>query len=180
MAQTINVVCDWCDILGMPDVPAVRTRLIALDGPPRRVDVCRRCDVGLESFVELYSRGQDLPSEPVKPVKKPVSGPKASELDTPVEAETAAVRKDLFVICPLSHGQGGEAKRVRYEHRGNHADLVHQAKIWDIAWADPDGILTEPCGAHKECLAGGLKFTTARGRSAHVNSCPLPRIDADG
>lgn len=190
MAQTISLVCDWCDLLGMPNVPAVRTRIIALDGPQRRIDVCGRCDVSLESFVELYSRGQDLPIEPAKQLRKPVARTRDRQLigaaDQPSLPEESAQsvpeqkeHKELFVICPLPHGQTGEPKRVRYEHRGNHADMVHHVKIWDVVWEDPDRILTEPCEAHKGCLANGVKFTTVRGRNAHVNSAPLERVDSD-
>ncbi|MCQ4082817.1 hypothetical protein NGB36_19965 [Streptomyces sp. RB6PN25] len=186
MAQTISLVCDWCDMLGMPNVPAVRTRIIALDGPQRRIDVCGRCDVSLESFAELYTRGQDLPTEPATTSKRPVARNRAGQLaangqpaqpaqPVPPEEEDGAARKELFVVCPLPHGQAGDPKRVRYEHRGNHADMVHHAKIWDILWEDPDEILTEPCEAHKECLANGLKFTTVRGRNAHVNTAPLDK-----
>src|SRR2546423_1068068 len=165
----------------------VRTRIIALDGPQRRIDVCGRCDVSLESFVELYSRGQDLPTEPVKQMKKPVVRTRGTQLPAsdqpslPGESEQpASGQKELFVVCPLPHGQTGKPKRVRYEHRGNHADMVHHVKIWDILWEDPAQILTEPCEAHKECIANGVKFTTVRGRNAHVKSAPLEPIDATG
>ncbi|WP_037577751.1 hypothetical protein [Phaeacidiphilus oryzae] len=63
MAQdvTISLWCDWCDLLGLERVPARHQHELALDGPVRRVDLCDRCHLQLEPFLELYKeRGQQV------------------------------------------------------------------------------------------------------------------------
>jgi len=63
MAQdvTISIWCDWCDLLGLDRVPAHHQHVLALDGPPRRVDLCDRCHMELSSLHALYTeRGQEI------------------------------------------------------------------------------------------------------------------------
>ncbi|WP_037568906.1 hypothetical protein [Phaeacidiphilus oryzae] len=63
MAQdvTITLWCDWCDLLGLEHVAASHSHTLALDGQPRRVDLCERCHLALEPLEELYrERGQRI------------------------------------------------------------------------------------------------------------------------
>jgi hypothetical protein len=72
----------------------------------------------------------------------------------------------------------GKWRRIAYSNRNSHAELVHrQARIWEIRWEDPDGILAVPCEAHAECMKTGLSFCSKAGLLQHTRSCPLPRID---
>ncbi|MYW05192.1 hypothetical protein GT354_44355, partial [Streptomyces sp. SID3343] len=139
-----------------------------------------RCDVELARLQALYDRGRDLPTESRRPPaagKRGTAEPAAPPAPAPAAAEN---RPKPSVLCPLPHPSAdGGPLRVTYAHRGNHADMVHHgARIWEIEWEDPDGILTSPCAAHEPCLEHHLSFTTPKGLTAHVNACPLPRIDA--
>ncbi|WP_406290062.1 hypothetical protein [Embleya sp. NBC_00896] len=184
MAQHIALTCDWCDLFDLPDEPAVVSRVLALDGPPRTVDLCGRCDVELARLHALYDRGRDLPDEP----RRDRAGGRAragTEAVAPAGPEAGAsvaeVRPKPTVLCPLPHPSAdGGPLRVTYAHRGNHADMVHHgSRIWDIEWEDPDGILTNPCTEHEACSAHHLSFTTPKGLTAHINACPLPRLTSE-
>jgi hypothetical protein len=176
MAQHIALTCDWCDLFDLPDEPAVVSRVLALDGPPRTVDLCGRCDVELARLRVLYDRGRDLPDDS----RRPAAARRSVTAEPTAASEPVAEdRPKPTVRCPLPHPSAdGGPLRVTYAHRGNHADMVHSARIWDIEWEDPDGILTSPCVAHEPCLEHHLSFTTPKGLTAHINACPLPRIDA--
>jgi hypothetical protein len=202
MAQTITSVCDWCDLHGITDVPATTGHLLALDGPPRRVDVCPRCDTLLDDLAELYERGQDLP--PAGPpassrpavrtrsvptdqavgtartgtTRRAIAGPRTSPEDGDTTTSTGEP-SPARVLCPLPHpGAGGGPTRVSYAGRSSHADVVHDAKVWEIRWEDPDDILRHPCIAHRECATGDLRFISAKGLKNHIAGCPLPRVDS--
>jgi len=182
MAQHIALTCDWCDLLGLSDEPAVSSRVFALDGAPRKIDLCARCDVDLDRLRPLYERGREIPDDRPKGAASGRRGaaPGGASEVAPPEGRAVAQAPRPTVLCPLPHrSTGGEPMRVTYAHRGNHADMVHGAHIWDIAWGDPDGILTHPCTTHRACLENDLAFTSAKGLTAHINASPLPRVDTD-
>ncbi|MGW1991400.1 hypothetical protein [Embleya sp. NPDC001921] len=207
MAQTIASICDWCDMYGILDVPAVTSHTLALDGPARRVDLCARCETALSDVVALYDRGQNLPDTRRREVvdaaidqiddsgtvvaqagaTESVRHPSAPEPQV-TDARSASDEHSLpgsstgkpEVVCPLPHRSArGKPMAIAYAHRTSHADMVHDgAKVWDIRWGDPAGILTHRCTTHEPCMAQDVAFTTAKGLTAHINSCRLPRIDA--
>jgi hypothetical protein len=178
MAQdvTISVWCDWCDLLGMQRVPAVRTRVIAVDGPGRRVDICRRCDLLLADLEELYrSKGQELPLDAAQ---KAASKGEARELDGAAKPGSRERADKQYLVCPLPHkGPRSGPRRVAYADRDAHAAQVHDLRMWDVTWEDPDGILAVSCDAHQECRNSGLRFTSLRGKNNHIDKSSLRRID---
>ncbi|GCD96928.1 hypothetical protein [Embleya hyalina] len=201
MAQTIASVCDWCDMHGILDVPAITSHSLSLDGPARRVDLCARCEIALSDVAALYDRGQKLP-EAHSGVAGFTGGvtegsatdagsfPSVSDRDAPgagsTDVRSAGEGRALGgsstgkpeVVCPLPHrSTRGGPMAIAYAHRTSHADMVHEgAKVWDIRWSDPAGILTHRCVVHEPCVARDVAFTTAKGLTAHINSCRLPRI----
>lgn len=198
MAQYVAALCDWCDLLGIEEVPAEVKRTLALDGVLRRVDLCLRCDRALEPFADLYARGQELPPEqprrtnsrPAAKTNRPavpeavgqLAGGEAGAVPTARnpgagEPGPAGVRRGgrardtskPSVLCPLDHpGSGGGPQRVNYAGRGSHADMVHGLRLTQIAWQDPDHILTASCTVHEQCRVHHVAFTTPAGLKNHI------------
>ncbi|MFC5909228.1 hypothetical protein [Streptacidiphilus monticola] len=195
MAQYVGVLCDWCALLGIDDVPAATQRVIAVDGPPRRVDLCRRCDLALAAFTDLYDTGQDLPNDTAPRRRRAASAPVAARpASTPVEAAESAEATERAprrrggrvrdaskpsVVCPLDHPHsGGGPQRVSYQGRGSHADMVHGLHLTRITWEDPDGILRFPCEAHTACREHHVAFASKTGLTNHLNRYREPREDS--
>lgn len=182
-------ICDDCTHNKIPNVPAVGQHVLSIDGQPlRRVQLCMRCEVIWEPFIAVYEQqGQDVeppPSEtpPKKAAKK--RRPRAVPADKPKElekapAEPAPDKRHLLVWCPEPHPtKNGHGTPVSYETRNTHAENVHNgAKVWEIKWGDPEGILKARCESHAECMKTGLSFTSKQGLAQHQRSCQLPRVD---
>lgn len=185
MAKTLVDTCDPCEEIGIEGMPAERSVYLAIDGPPKRYELCTIHLHQLKPWWELYqSRGVD---ESLKPKtrrrpepEEPVvvrAEPDPQQLEMPGEAE--GDDKTLYVICPLPHKRKNSA-RVQFRFRASHATDVHDgAKVWDIDWQDPAGVLKVPCEAHAECVKANLSFPTNMSRAAHIRSCPLERIDQE-
>jgi hypothetical protein len=161
----------------------------------------------MSRLVKLYEeRGVELPPKPApeeKPARKSVTSQrKPKELTAPAQSKEPAAKKPSrekktderirqhitkdddkrargAVWCPKEHPQkNGAGSYVVYANRPSHAEQCHKgAKVWDIKWEDPDGILTVPCTSHAECLNTGLLFKNKAGLTTHINTCALPRID---
>lgn len=115
-------------------------------------------------------------SPPKKAAVRP--SPKQSSPKAPAK-KTPAKSPKPKIWCPLPHkSQHGAGMRVAYDDRNSHADMCHHgAKLWDITWEDPDGIITVYCTSHAECMAKGIGFMEERGLRIHVRTSPLQRID---
>lgn len=180
-----QAICDGCLHFDIPNVPAVvEYRLSINDGPRRKVQLCQRCDVVWEPLIEVVAKwGQDDPAPTEEPKRSTKKKPKAVKAAEPKELEAvptpAPEKPKQYLMCPLPHpSEGGGPKRVTYNDRQSHAEMLHHgAKIWDIAWEDPDHIITAHCDGHAECMKTGLGFTTKVGVAQHKRGCPLPRID---
>lgn len=188
MARDTRIIatCDPCDQDGYPNVMAIASHIISLDGKgEREIDVCVRDEVLFQRLAHVYEQaGRPVrPPEkaPAKKKAKAVRTTKPKELEAPAPEEppkppTEPMPKQ-YLLCPLPHGQDGAPKRIEYTSRGGHADMVHGLKLWEIEWEDPDRILKFTCPSHAECVKKGVGFTTKKGVGQHVRSCPLPRID---
>lgn len=206
--------CDGCDHLDLPAPFAAVEHTLTVDGGPlRRVQLCPRCAIVWEPLILVYKeRGQDVETAPKetpakraakKPRAKAVKAAKSKELEPPAplaQEQTVAEADEQapagkpkkprqYLMCPLTHKSGDGPRRVVYGDRNSHADVLHDhARIWEIRWQDPDGILPRDdegnplhaCDAHAECMETGLAFTSAVGLKQHENGCPLPRIDQEG
>lgn len=183
--------CDPCDDHKLPGMRAATSHTLSIDGGPMvELDFCVRDEASFQEVIRLYKEyGRPVPVAPVpqstQPKKKAKAVKKPKELEqAPAEkppAEKPAAKEKQYVRCPLPHSStGGAPKVVAYTDRGTHADMVHDhAKMWDIAWEDPDGVLDYPCDVHTECMKTGLSFATSRGRAQHRYSCPLPHADQE-
>ena len=203
MAQQVVIIdqCDPCDHLGLPNVPASVKHVIKIDKEPtKEYDFCARCEIAFGPLLEiLREHGQETEAAPLMPKqrkspvrKKPsreleqassttdeAEQPPAEEAAPKTQTEEQITGKRIYIICPLPHNSTrGDKKRLTYANRSGHADQCHAgARIWDIAWEDPDGALSFPCTSHTECIKVGLAFPTETGRTMHTRACPLPRID---
>lgn len=188
--------CDDCDYNGIPEMEAVHEHILAIDGDkPRRVLLCRRCELEWATIITIYREmGQDAsPAVPKAAPKKPVrrkQDAKVIEAAAPKELESASAEErpeqpavkapKPKILCSEDH-KGRGPKEVVYEARNTHAVACHRgARIWDIVWGDPHKILTVHCTAHAECEQVGLGFTTSYGLEQHIRVCPLPRVDQGG
>lgn len=196
MAQYIGVLCDWCAHLGIEDVPAAVQRILAVDGPPRRVDLCHRCDLALAPFLALYAVGQDLPDDDSsrtarrrqrRSTEQEQRTPQRQKQKQEEQEEKSAVlhrggrvRDDskASLVCPLDHPHsGGGPSRVSYSGRSGHADMVHGLHFTQIAWQDPDRILAFPCTVHTACRTNGVSFTRKTGLTNHLNRYREPAAE---
>jgi hypothetical protein len=199
------VCCDPCELDGDEDVQAVAAHTISIDGGPvREFDLCPRDERLFQAIMRIYKEGARDVLPPPEPEPAPVkkartkkaakpkelpAAPVATADELPVfEEEQPSERSRLRVWCPLPHrSEGGKGKSIGYADRNSHADMSHDhAKIWDIAWEDPEGIFPKDeitglprhaCRAHKECMEVNLAFTTAIGLVHHIRGCSLPRVD---
>jgi hypothetical protein len=188
MARVLRMTrfCDWCKLLDIGVVEADHERMLAVDGPPKRFELCSPHDRALKEVAVLYQKfGIDPEEKPRRNVsaKKAIAAQAAQPEPEPDRGELTALaeRSDAKpkIFCPKSHPkEGGRGKFVSYVDRGSHADLVHDGmKIWEIEWEDPHGVMTAACTSHKECEAVGLRFISARGLGQHKRTCPLELVD---
>lgn len=178
MARSVEITdtCDRCDLIGLAGVPAIARHVIAIDGPPKKFDLCPQHEHALRPYIVLYKeRGAGEEDEPRR--QKALAAPQKAE-DKKKSGKDKPAKEKLYVVCPLPHSSlGGKPKRVAYQGRSTHLDVVHEGKkLWDIEWEDPDGILTAPCRVHKECMETGLAFTSEKGVGVHVAACSLEKV----
>ncbi|MFE6739749.1 hypothetical protein [Streptomyces tubercidicus] len=188
MARSVAITdtCDECDWIGLEGVIAVVRHVIAIDGPPKKFDLCPQHDHAFQPYIHLYKergaseedqpRRQKALASPQKAESKEKPSSKKSGNKEPGKEKSA--REKLYVVCTEKHPMSdGGHKRVSYTGRGSHADIVHDGKkLWDIKWEDPDGVLTAPCRVHKECMETGLAFSSQKGLGAHMAACPLEQV----
>lgn len=185
MARSVTVrdTCDRCDRdLGLEGVPAVARHVIAIDGPPKKIDLCLQHEHAFQPYIHLYKeRGASEEDQPRRH-KALAASPKVESKEQPDSKKSGtkgkSAKQKLYVVCTEKHpASGGGHKRVSYAGRGSHADIVHDGKkLWDIEWEDPDGVLTAPCRVHKECAETNLAFASEKGLGAHVAACPLEQV----
>lgn len=195
--------CDDCEHDRLYDVSAPHQHVLSINGGPfKQLDFCSPSDrVVMSRLIELYEeRGRELTPEPKEqpapPAKakrrKPVAARKPKAIPAPAQApeeqkhqeekeddKPPEAKKRLTIWCPEPHkSKGDRGMRVAYEDRNSHADMCHDgAKLWDISWEDPDGIITAYCTSHAECMKAGIGFTSETGLRIHVRTSPLSRID---
>lgn len=183
MARGIRYIdfCDWCRYLGIEEVIATITHVIAVPPQmPREYDLCERCDRVLAPVIDfLHAEGKEVepPQSPRRPKTAAVDMPKAKELE---EAASTAEEESIPKIwCPLPHeSERGMGKFITYKTRGQHVKHVHDGlQIWDIEWMDPHKIMQVPCTSHAACKEKGVSFMNQHGLTTHVTKCPLPRLD---
>lgn len=197
--------CDECEYIGIPEVPASASVVLAINGgPARRILLCARCEHDFAPLAELYrERGVDV-EEVVERrqlgEKWHAKKPEPKELEqapaqtaSPIErVESAHAKKkpkdkekehkeQVRIICPEPHQtESGGPKSIGYVYRTSHVDQCHKGmRIWDITWVYPKGLEVFPCTSHAECIKTGLSYTTPKGVSHHVKAAPLSRIDLD-
>lgn len=107
------------------------------------------------------------------------SGGVPAPMQEPLPSDQAAAKPRQYIWCPEPHkSKGGKGMRVAYGDRNSHADMCHEgARMWDIPWEDPDGIIEVYCTSHAECMKSGIGFTGATGLRGHVRTSPLSHID---
>ncbi|MFE9834101.1 hypothetical protein ACFYP4_02960 [Streptomyces sp. NPDC005551] len=189
MARELIDTCDPCGQLGVAGMPAERSIMLAIDGPPKRFELCTVHLHQLAPWAQLYQEcGVD---ESLKPKKR---GPSRQEVtdredDTQAQleltaAEPAPAKKPaadkaedhIMVSCNLDHANGQPAV-VQYRSRNSHAKEAHDgAKVWEIEWSDLSGTLTHACTTHAECAKVKLAFPSATSLSRHIRMCPLEKL----
>lgn len=170
--------CDGCLFLQLPPAEAVTEHIAVIDGGPlRRVMFCAHCAKAPLPFITIYTEyGQDVEISPSPPQRagrstkksKAVKASKPKELENTHSTDSEPTAKKQ-IVCPLPHAsaQGGPL-RVTYAGRVTHAGTHDGAKVWDIAWQDPDGILTAFCTEHEMCVKNNVGFTSQRGVNQHI------------
>lgn len=117
--------------------------------------------------------------EPAKPKQKKGTSRKAADKKPSKKENIQSLTQDshedeVHIICPLPHrSASGGPLSVRYGNRGTHAKMCHDdAKVWDIDWEDPDGVLTEYCtmGDCTTANPNGLGFKSPRSLEQHLRS----------
>lgn len=175
MARTLVPVdtCDLCKRQGLPDAEAGRSVILAIDGPPKRFELCPPHIIQLEPFAALYADEDYGVDESLKPKKRqPMeAAPEPKQLESVKEPEEDGT---IYIQCPLPH-KTKKGDRINYAWRSSHATEVHGLKVWDIKWQDPTGALTYFCDVHEECGENKLAFPSKQSLSAHIRACPLPQ-----
>jgi hypothetical protein len=205
--EILESVCDPCGLDELGDTPAHAFLVMSINGGPHKhFDLCGRDEkFFMDHVVRLYNEsGVELPGqqtkapakkEPVKeleqapvqdetlPAPKKKAAPAKTKKKTEEEPapEAKENKEKLYVWCAEPHkSKKGTGKRVAYGGRTGHAGMCHEgAKVWEVKWEDPDGIITAPCTSHEQCMSVGLGFTSTHGLASHITGCPLPRIDID-
>lgn len=191
MARILIDTCDWCEEIGLEGVPAERSIELAIDGPPKRFELCTIHLHQLKPLWEFYrNRGVD---ESFKPKRRATNRrhrdagleesaqPELPSAATEEPAPITATKKDkgeerIRVTCSLPH-ENGQHATVQYRSRNSHAKEAHSgAKVWDIEWGDPSGSLTHPCTTHAQCMKVNLAFPSETSLSRHIRMCPLERL----
>lgn len=124
---------------------------------------------------------EDTPPAPAAKKRRTGKATKAltAPAQEPLPSDQPAAKPRQYVWCPEPHpSKKGAGTRVPYGDRNSHADMCHDhARLWDIEWGDPDGIIKVHCTAHAECVKRNIGFTTEVGLGAHIRATTLPRID---
>ncbi|MFI0265705.1 hypothetical protein [Streptomyces luteogriseus] len=193
MVRALVDFCDNCEEIGLDGIPAERSITIAIDGPPKRFELCTIHLHQLKPLWELYNnRGVDESFKPKRrgsnrqntdeaelSVKLAQQELPSAEPAEPAPAPTSKKGKGeerIRVTCSLPHDNGQDAT-VQYRSRASHAKEAHNgSKTWDIEWGDPSGSLTHPCTTHAQCMKVNLAFPSETSLSRHIRMCPLEKL----